>query len=119
MREIDPFRFVEVPRRQLEHYERAAAQRIEDILEAAYPGHIFHVRFQASTLIAFIGHPLMPEGAHMILKAADDDPEGKTIRRLGGEILERLNIPRTALEDITVYDAVTHEQAKDAFKLEK
>lgn len=74
--------------------EKRIRERVEEIIEAHYPGHPFSVEVDLMNLMIYIDHPLVPDGRRMVVRMQDEDPEGKIFVTIAGETLERLGIPR-------------------------
>ncbi|KQZ49719.1 hypothetical protein ASD54_12330 [Rhizobium sp. Root149] len=104
------------------HAARAAAKlkaHIEawarDVIWKEYPGHLFSVEFSLFDRSYQINHPLMASNkASMFIPGTCDNVEAE-LKRLAGEVLERANLPRKALESYQQYDDA-QATAKEAFK---
>tara|TARA_R110000737_G_scaffold340221_1_gene362893 strand:+ start:17795 stop:18133 length:339 start_codon:yes stop_codon:yes gene_type:complete len=85
-----------------------------DIISKAYPNHEFGISFLIDDKSYRIDHRLMEHSkACMYVHPGEDDKE-KALIRVAGEILERVGLPRAALEDYDQYDDVL-AIAKGAF----
>lgn len=67
------------------------------VLLAAYPGHFWEVNVDREKGIAWITIPLLLGNWKYVFKLSEDI-QPADITRAGGSILERFNIPRSALD---------------------
>lgn len=104
------------------HAMRAAAKLKDhiqswanDVIWKEYPGHLFSVEFNLFDRSYQINHPLMADNkASMFIPGTCENVEAE-LKRLAGEVLERANLPRKALESYQQYDDAK-ATAKEAFK---
>ena len=98
--------------------ERALKNHIEgwarSVLWKEYPNHLFMVEFSISDQSFRLDHMLMAESKACMYVHPGEDDMGKALIRVAGEMLERSNLPRKALEDYQQYDDAK-ATAKDAF----
>jgi len=98
--------------------ERELKKHIEqwarNVLWKAYPSHLFMVEFNTDQKWIRVDHSLMAENqACMFIHPGEPDME-KALIRVAGEMLERANLPRKALEDYQQYEDAK-ATAKEAF----
>lgn len=89
---------------------------VTDLLQKHYPEHLFQIEVQEDTGSILIDHPLLKHaGARYFCRYADYERSGgQAVVKLGGEILERVSIPRGELYHYETYDEVEH-LTKEAF----
>lgn len=109
-------RKVTLKAKQIAHYQRQLGARVYAILEKHYKGHPFTVEVDLVQMVTYIDHPMIPDGRRMMIFFKDEDPDGKIFVQKAGEILERLNIPRSAMEDLAVYEDAFLLDLDAAFK---
>lgn len=80
--------------------DAAIAQWIDDILHQHYYGHLWTVTVDSRPNVGmvYIRHNLTPQKAGIRIRLPDIDPNGRIVVRLAGELLERYNVPRAALD---------------------
>lgn len=81
-------------------------KRITQMIQTEYPEHLFTVEVQPDTGNIIIDHPVLAKaGARYFCRYNDfDKSQGKAVLKLCGEILERVNMPRSELKYYEDYD---------------
>lgn len=111
----NPNTVIRVPAGQLRHYEQAAAGRIHQMIQAAFPGHPFTVTVSFLNFVATIEHPLMPEGIGIRVRLQDENEKGaRAFTDPCAELLERYRIPRSGIGDLDPGRVFTLDDAADA-----
>lgn len=75
-------------------------------IQAAFPEHLFTVEVIPETGCIFIDHPLLKASGSRWFVDYKDYDHGKGVVRAAGEILERVNMPRSELKYYEDYDDV-------------
>jgi hypothetical protein len=84
------------------------ARNVGAYLETNYPGHPWAVSVQHAQGVLFITIPALLWNYKYVVHLSDlkGDPGMKAIGRAAGEILERLNLPRSAFSQTQYLDAL-------------
>jgi hypothetical protein len=92
------------PHRQFDLF---VARRINEILTHHYPGYPWKVVSNAQQGVVYFNIPaLMGETLHWLIKLGQwDDLSPKLVIQGGGELLERMNLPRRGFEVMSFVEA--------------
>ena len=77
------------------------ARKCAEAAYAWFPGHPWSVSCRHECGMIYLRHLCTPEGEGFLIKIRDldGDPALLTVKRAAGEILERFNVPRSALRE--------------------
>jgi hypothetical protein len=94
---LDPYR----------EFDAFIAKRIDEILSHHFPGYPWKVISNAQQGVVYFNIPvLMGETLHYLIKLAQwDDLNPKLVIDSGGELLERMNLPREGFEVMSFLEA--------------
>lgn len=89
-------------------FDLFVAKRIDEILTHHYPGYPWKVVSNAQQGIVYFNIPaLMGETLHWLIKLGDwNDLSPKLVIDGGGELLERMNLPRQGFEVMSFLEAL-------------
>lgn len=90
-----------------EAFDKFVGNRLKEILTYHYPGYRWKMVADASQGIVYFSIPaIMGDTLHMVIRLGDwDDLTPPLIIDKGGELLERLNLPRTGFDEASFIKA--------------
>lgn len=117
-----PQAFMEAQKVKQERLRKTATYNLKrfctDLIQQHYPEHLFTVEIEPVHGNIIIDHPLLANAeARYFCRYSDfEQTNGRAVVKLAGEILERVNMPRSELKYYEDYDDVrVVEASKTAF----
>lgn len=92
-------------------------RKATDLIQAAYPEHLFHLEVNEETGDILIDHPLLAhaKGRYFCSYATYEQSGGQAVVKLAGEVLERANVRRGELMFFEEYDGEADRLARTQF----